>query len=236
MLKLAGETDSGIIEQHERSLNAHLPETLAVLLRGANYHCFPTNAGWTTSHAGSGNAVQDPGVLYVATGATANSRAMLYSLAYGFNVDQPGHNLLNWDKKLYLVFNYYRVNSDAQCTARVQIKQANTEGALAVKGIGIQVSNLALYGESCGAAQATVDLNTSLTSARSCQVVLIHYPGSKIEWYINGVLKGTQSNAANIPSGLSTTTTYLLHSVVNGAAGGTDCNSTKMQPKIWQER
>ncbi len=55
-------------------------------------------------------------------------------------------------------------------------------------------------------------------------------------WYVDGVLEGTQSTAANIPSGLGGATGYLVASIINGAVGGVDAGLWLFHPKVWQDR
>ncbi len=237
MLKLAGETEQGILEAHENSVSPHLPESLPSLLRRGNLLHVPTNGGWTASHAGSGTGTQNPANQYIATGTTASSRGMMYCFMYGFDGGAAvSFGRVNWGRKLYLIFNYCRYQAESETVARLQLKEANTEGALAAKGIGIRVDNLSLVGESYGTELGAVDLAATLIHDQTAQVVIVHYPASKIEWYVNGVLKATQAVAARIPSGLAGATSTLVHSVVNGATGGVSAQSHIMHPRIWQER
>ena len=236
MLKLAGENDIGILEAHEDSLSPHLIETLPVLLKGGNLFHIPT-INWIASVTGSGGSTQRPGVMFVNTGTTASSTALLRDNPTGIDTSVTSYDYINWDKKLYLVFNYARTNSDSEAIARFQFKQSPSEGQLAAKGIGLHVANLALHGESYGTSRATVDLSTTLTSGRSYQIVIMHDPDTpKIEWYVNGTLKGTQSTSANIPGGVASSVVYFVNSIINGATGGVDAYSFITAPKIWQER
>ena len=236
MLKLAGETDTGILEAHEESLTPHLVETLPVLLKGGNLLHIPTNAAWDAVLAGSGATNQQPMWFRINTGVTASSKAALLCLARLLNVGATYFQYINWDKKIYLIFNIVRHGSDAQIIARVQLKQVTTEGVLAAKGIGLRAENFALYGASYGTEVGSVDLSTTLTDSLDYQIMIIHYPGSKIEWYVDGVLKGTQSTAAKIPGGEGSASGVLLASTINGEAGGTNCYLYVGAPKIWQER
>lgn len=236
MLKLAGETDLGILEAHEDSLNPHLVETLPVLIKGGNLLHIPTNTGWAEVLVGSGTTV--PGVfdLAVKTSVTANSSGLRHAYVKGFNTGGTSYSRVNWDKKLYFIFNVARYETgDAECVARIQIKQAIVEGALDVDGIGIRLDNTTLVGESWGSELGELDLSTAFTSGRQYQIVIIHYPASKIEWYVNGALVGTQSTSAKIPSGESAARTDLVVSIKNGATGGYNSQLSIMQPKLWQE-
>ncbi|MDD5127041.1 MAG: hypothetical protein PHR43_02925 [Dehalococcoidales bacterium] len=237
MLKLAGETELGVLEAHENSLSPHVAESLPLLFKKGNLLHVPVNGGWTASHAGSGTGTQNPADQYLATGTSASSRGMMYCFLFGFDGGAAvGFGRLNWDKRLYLIFNYCRYQAESETVARFQLKEASAEGALAAKGIGIRSDNLSMVGESYGTEPGAVDLATVLTHDQAVQVVIVHYPASKIEWYVNGVLKGTQATAARIPSGNAGATSALVHSVINGATGGVSAQSHIMHPRIWQER
>ena len=223
---------------HSINLDAHLAESLPVFIKKANILYISTNAGWVATATGSGITEQGILFLVVRTGATANSSARLTIELAGFS-QEVGLSWLRitWDKKLYLILNVGRQNADAEAVARVQIKETDVEGALGAKGIGLRIDNLALVGESYGTELGTVDLATSLTEVKEKQVVIIHSPAiPAIYWYVNGVLKGTQSTAANIPSGSAGATTFMVYSIKNGADGGSDARLFIFQPKIWQER
>jgi actin-like ATPase involved in cell morphogenesis len=98
----------------------------------------------------------------------------------------------------------------------VQLKAATTIGDLGAKGIGIKIANATLYGESFGSARGEVELMT-LESTKEYRIEIQHDPVSGIiAWYVNGVLKGVQTTAANIPSAAEALTN-LLCSVDNGA-------------------
>ncbi len=219
---------------HEQILDPHLVETLPVLLKGGNLLHIPTNTRWTQSVAGSGTTVQEIQRIATWTGTTASSSALLRCDLGGF-VLASSFWLLDWDKKIYLVFNYVREALDTEAVARFQIKETNTEGALGAKGIGIRSDNFALMGESYGTALGVVNLATTIPVGQSYQIVIIHYPASKIEWYVNGILKGTQPTSANIPSGKAGGVSCVVNSIINGVTGGVNVGSSIFQPKIWQE-
>ncbi|KKL54788.1 hypothetical protein LCGC14_2261900 [marine sediment metagenome] len=221
---------------HLASLNPHLAESLPFLIKGGTFLILPTNAGWTVSKSGSGGTEEGVASQKLWTGNTASSKGMLYSNFTGFS---PGasYSKVNWDKKLYFIFRYSRSGADAEAIARVQMKETNAEGALAAKGIGIRADDLALTGESYGTELGEVDLGVALTSGRDQQILIIHDPSvPKIEWYVDGVLEGTQSTAAKIPNGVAGTTSRFVHSIINGVTGGVFAYSLIFHPKLWQER
>lgn len=225
------------IVTHKDAPDAHVAELLPTLLKGANTLHIPTNAGWTTSHTESGGGEQLPTYQSVWTGMTANSRGQLEARLSGFGAGVGSYTEVSWDNKLYFIFNYNRSSSDTEVVARVQMKEVNSEGALTAKGIGIRADNLSLVGESYGTELGEVDLGVTLTSGIDQQILIIHDPSvPKIEWYVDGVLKGTQSTAAKIPSGVAGATSRLLHTIINGATGGVWAISAMFHPKLWQAR
>ncbi len=215
--------------------NPTLPENLAKLFKGANVLHIPTNAGWTSTVVNGGTTSMNLTYLSTADTAQANSSAMLDAICAGFNLADTSWIRINWDKRLYLVFNWRRGTSNAEAVGRFQLKQAATIGAMADEGIGIRADNLVLVGESYGASLGELDLATNLTVEVITQIAILHYPGVKIEWYVNGVLKGTQTTAAKIPSGIGGATCSLVSSCNNGAAV-TAAATQVFHPKIWQER
>ncbi len=219
-----------------QNLTRIIPEDYPFLLSNANLLHIETATGWAASNLLSGGSSPAISRNYVNTGVVASSRGMLYIPEF-LAMSGTDYAYMSWDKKLYLIFGYSRQNSDAQVVARVQLKDVNTEGALAAKGIGIRADNYALVGESYGVALGAVDLATALTSRRPYLIIILHDPSvPKIEWYVNGVLKGTQSTANNIPSGNAGDIGRLVHSIINGVTGTVDAYSLLFQPRFWQAR
>lgn len=197
----------------------------------------PTVTGWTETLVGTGTTALTLTRMSVTTGVNANSSGLRYAACEGLDLTGTNYVGVNWAKKLTWIFNMLRNGSDAQVIGRIQLKHANAIGALADMGIGIRADNLALVGESYGTVLGEVDLATALTELCHYQVMIVLDPSvPSIAWYVNGVLKGTQVTANKIPSGSNTTAAYLVHSIANGAAGGTNCAQYLSQPKILQER
>ena len=205
----------------------------AKLLRRGNLLFVPTQAGWTQGATGSGSTSQQISYNLVRTGTTTNSSSRLYSTAPMFGFQNSYFPGIDYNKQLIWIFNYARSVSATSAIARVQLKNATTEGVLSGKGLGIKIVNSALFGESFGASQQEVNLSTTLAMDQSVQVMIIFYPGSRIEWWIDGVLKGTQSTATFLPSG--GVVSSLVHSI--STTGQTsDAQSYLMHPKLWQSR
>lgn len=192
---------------------------LITLVEGQYIQCVGLY-GWTQfGKVGSGATATYPMYDRVATGVTANSaiglQAECMGLGYGVS-----YNVLDLSKKLRIIVDISKSAVDAQCNAWFQIKAAITVADLVASGLGIKVINANLYGESYGASgREQIDLSTALVWARSYRVEIILYPGSKIEWYVNGSLAGTTSAAGYVPTG-TISGPQLILAIANGAAGG----------------
>ncbi len=193
-----------------------------------------TAAGWTSSHNGSGSSGLTPIRVSTATGATANSRALVYLYFSGMDLTDAGTDVLNWNKPLYLDFRYAPRVSDAQTIRRVQIKEASTEGQLAAQGLGLQLDNLTVTLETYGASRGTSASSptSALSAAVAHDIMLVHLPAYADMLFINGTVQAIVTTAANIPSG-SSGVEYVVLSIVNGAAG-TDTSQYFMYPTLWQ--
>ncbi len=132
-----------------------------------------------------------------------------------------------------------RYTSDVNFQGRFQVKDVGTLGQLAEKGIGLQIDNLALTGESYGEARGTVDLSTTLTVNVPYKITITLYPATlydteRVEFRVNNVLKGTITTANQVPNALGTAAAYVVASSLSTAAGGaamivTDINMTQIE-------
>jgi len=212
-------------------------EALAHLMRMANTAPLPTAAGWSEAVTGSGSSAQQPTRLLVATGTTAGSTARLLTSGYGWGRGMV-NAVVNWDKKLYILFTWSLGGTDSDTDRWIQIQDGagTIIGDLDVMGMGVFADNLVLYGESYGSGRAALTLNTTATVDLHYDIAIILYPGSKIEWYVNGVLKATQSTGANIPSGTGVASSWIIASIKNTGSGGqTACFNSLINCRMWQE-
>lgn len=179
----------------------------------------PTNAGWNTSHV-NGSSSLGAFFLYVTTSATASSRALVWTYTYGLNSGTIYTYDVDWTKRLELSFILNRLNSDAEAVARIQLKEANTEGILAAKGIGLQISNLTMVGEAYGTALQTTGTLATLTDGRIIRVKIVK-TDTAVEFWVDGILVESLTGTA-VPTTASTVFNYMVISIVNGATGGVD--------------
>jgi hypothetical protein len=172
------------------------------------------------------------------TGVTASST--FAASGYTMSVIGQGLSACDFDKTVKFSFLVLRVGSDAEAVARFLFAEDFTwpvqEEDIQGYGLGLEIQNLALYGVSrgSGGSKASVDLETALTAGESALVDIIHYPGEKIEWYVNEELKGTQETLASIPAGMRAP--RLFWSIKNGVTGGVDAYIYWSALSIWMQK
>jgi len=193
----------------------------------------PTDAGWFTSLTGSGAQGQRPCYLFVATGTTASSSAVVYALTFGSNTSTLCKHFVDWTKRLEIHFTIARLYSDPECVARFQLKESNALGALAQRGVGIEIANYALRGEGYGTSRGVVDLMT-LTNDRTYEIRIVK-DGSILEFWVNDVLLGKLSGEY-VPNVPSTVEAYFVVSINNGPTGGVNGQLFVGNIRIIQER
>lgn len=177
----------------------------------------PTNAGWTTSNV-NGIVTQTPLHMYANTSITAISRGLAHCASTNLNSGDICHDYINWSKRLELSFILSRITADVEVVARVQLKEVNTEGVLAAKGIGLQISNYTVVGEAYGTALQTTGTLKTLITDRIIRVKIV-LTSTSVEFWIDGVLVESLTGTA-IPTAASAATDYLVVSIINGVTGG----------------
>ncbi len=196
----------------------------------------PTNVAgdWTQDNVGSGSipALDLRGIL-ADTGVVANSRGHAYAYLPLVRVGLVDQH--NWDKKQAFLFSVRRTGSDIEVTCYAQLKDVVAAGDLTAKGLGLVIKNLALYGESYGTARGEVDLGFTLQQYINAWIAIVHDPGNSVKFYVNGVLRGTQSTLANIPSGLGANYMTVHAEARNGATGGVSASIWLCSPAIMEK-
>lgn len=196
----------------------------------------PLPSYWGMALVGSGAHQNGIEQLFLQTGVTANSSAtaaQLFPALAGPNT--ASHHFWEMDKRHLIGFSLSRAaGNDAECVARFQMKQTNAIGALGAMGLGVRVDNLALVGESYGTALGTVALG-NLVLARRNWVCIDLLPGQRVDFYLDGVLAGSQTTANAVPNGDFANLGYLVASVANGATGGVDCHFSIAGLSFWRD-
>jgi len=193
---------------------------------------FPTNAGWSTAKSGSGAIYQLMHLIYLGTGTTALSEARAYQGTYGLNSGDIHYSYVDWTRRLEFEFTFSRINSDVEATARIQLKETQFEGALAGRGIGLEIANYRVRGEGYGTSRGTIDLG-DIPDSRIWHVKIV-LEGDRLEFWINRVLQGVLTGDS-VPQVQGTTGGYLVLSVINGPTGGVDVKMTVADIAITQE-
>ena len=216
------------------------PTLLPDLVRKSSFMMIPTVAGWFEVLTGAGNVRQEPMRNLVEITDTNAGSALAYAVAFGFNIGGI-YGAINWDKHLYSIFNYAVYKTEADLTRRIQMKRAYSLGSLAEEGLGFQVVNLVMTGESYGTSRGTVSLGNlewcTGSFSKVIQVVIELDPGVAVNFYINGTLTGSITNTDYIPTGAATggTGPRLCHSIDRSGTGVSGVASIWLQGKIWQE-
>lgn len=177
-------------------------------------------AGWYTSHVGTGASGASPLEVYINTGANPNSRGLIFDQGCFLNSGTLTVYTCDYTKRLELHFILERTGNDAQAVARVQLKQTSAEGDLAAVGLGLRINNYTVLGEAYGTVRKTVALGV-LADRSLWRVKIVFVPGDRVEFWVNGVLTGTLTGTA-VPVAV-TAMTYIVISIINGAAGGVAC-------------
>lgn len=211
------------------------PAYITDLATRGTYINIPTNNGFSETKVGTGKVAQKPFELtvYTGTGTNVQNIAVAYCQAFGLCTASYSRNFTSFSIPHELIFNYTATCSDEAVVRRVQFKGSRAEGALSTRGIGIRVNNFTMIGESFGTKLGEVNLSKTLSDNKPVQVRIVHVPGVKIEWWVDGTLAGTQTDTAKIPMGLSDMI-YFVHSIASGVPGsGTNAQAYVSAPKIW---
>lgn len=176
----------------------------------------PTSSPWFESNV-NGAVYYGPTCMFLNTSVNANSRALAQFFMIGSNSGDILYDYIDWTKHIELSFFINRYLSDAEVVARVQLKEVNTEGQLAARGIGIQINNFDVFGEAYGTAGNTVAIGTMIDN--QIMRVKIIVESNQVEFWVNGVLAGTLTGTA-VPNVAADTSGFIVMSIINGVTGG----------------
>lgn len=228
-LPLAGGTMTGNINMGGKLFSDAFPALVSLMAQGRIRSCPLT--GWTALAAvGSGATTQGAFESWVQTGATANSSQSIRAEYRGMSPDL-NYQYFDFDKDFSVFFCIYRLSSDTQAVARFQFKEVATAGALGENGVGLEIANYAITGESYGSSRGTVDLGVTMTDLVPYEIEIRKTSG-KVEFFVAGVSKGSITTAAAIPAGNGTVIANIMQTISNGAAGGTNVLLVRT-PHVW---
>ena len=168
--------------------------------------------------SGTGATAAGPRRAVTASGATAGSTASLRTHTEVGGSSGQDHEVIDWSKKIVLHAICASVDATTNGISRMTLGKGTGTGvgALASKGVGIQIEDLALKGVvHDGTTGATVDLSTALVDDRVYAVTIVSDGSGNVEWFLDGTSKGTSSGG---PSGLAMTGACLLQMEVDNGA------------------
>ena len=144
-----------------------------------------------TGIVGSGNTAREFRHLKVSTGGQADSQAVArVQIWTEITGDLPGLDS-NYDKPYEIEF--FMGMEDDRIDSKSWLDLALTTVDPNNKAIGFRIDNLAAKGiVHNGTALTVVDLGTTLAVNSVYRLKVIHTPGDKVEWFINGVSKGSR--------------------------------------------
>lgn len=181
----------------------------------------PVCVGFTSVLTGTGSYAADGTTASVRSGATASSTALAYISTYGL-VSSAAQWGPDFTKRTILEFALSPQLGDAATIRYFQMgayATAGTYGDLAALGIGVKMTGLAMVGESFGTERGEVALGNMVDETYI--VVIDHNPAAgRIDWFVNGVLKGSQTTAAKIPNATAAGVSRIVAAVGNGDTEG----------------
>jgi hypothetical protein len=183
---------------------------------GTRVYDIPTVTGWIPTIVNSGT-LTNVMPLEVATGTDPNSSAKGTMLLRGLFTNFFSA-LIDWTKQFELDFTCEKIGNYNQTVAYVTIGAVGSDGVLTGSGLGFLVTDFNCYGQSYGTSQQTLNLTTALTEEYMADVRIVFIPNSKLQFWINGELKATQTTTAKLPTG--SPQAWFNIGIYNGAAGG----------------
>ncbi len=184
--------------------------------RGGRVSRPPTSTGLTAAVTGTATTQAVAPFAQLRTGATLGSVARLYSTDVLSGMSQNSIFNIDFTTPFVMTFTVARITSGAAAVGRIQIKTVTTDGALAAKGLGLRIDNYTLVGESYGTTLGVVGLGVTMTDSQAYRIDIAIYAGVRVEWWVNGALRGTTSTASEIPS--LSNACYLHASLANVTA------------------
>lgn len=173
--------------------------------------------GLTTAVVGTGSVnVAEPRVIDITTGATTGGTALART-ADNSHWSRGVVGIINFDKRVVLKVTIRTVSATTNGKFRFTFGKAPATGvgALAVKGIGFQIDNLAINGLSHdGTDLTTTDLSTNLAADQTLAEFIIESHAGTVRFYVDNVLKGTSTGG---PTGNRDSDPVIQLEVDNGA-------------------
>ena len=212
-------TPQRFIDEGVRTLiNGHAPFQYLSRVR-REQRLLLTGAVLSEAVAGSGTTTRGGAYANARSGATAGSLARIFTTEPVTGLATNSVFNTDFGKPLRLSFVVSRVGAGASAIGRVQYKTVTTDGVLAAPGVGIQVNNYAVTGECFGSTLGTVNLGLTMVDSRSYHIEILHYPGRRVEWWVDGIFAASVTTTTALPTGSAAG--YFHTSISNVAAN--DC-------------
>jgi hypothetical protein len=224
-----------IVVKDASGLDLAAYNAISILARRGIWIPWLNHASSSAISAGSGVSYPTLNTSRLYTGTSADSKYIIYSFL--LTLQGIAYTSFDFDRAFILAFTYAAYHSDSQAVRRLQLKSQATpdENQLAAKGVGLQVTNYTLTAESFGTERGELDLDTTLTESIPVSIVMVHTPGVSQAWYVNDVLKATQTDTVKIPSGVAVNANWV-HAIKNGATGGVNAGSICGNFQLWQSK
>lgn len=191
---------------------------------------------WTEALVGTGATTTGVRQLRVDSGGTNGGTALRRS---GTNIGwSAGKNraVLDWSKKIVIHAFIVQIASTTNGLARLSFGKGTADGVgvLVDKAIGIILEDDAIKGlVHNGSDAATVDLSTTLTANIVSRVTIVSDGAGNVEWFLNGVSKGTSSAG---PTGNSGSNEVLLQMETDNGADSASHHLQMNSLKIFVEQ
>ena len=169
---------------------------------------------WTTAVTGTGSVTSEGTGIIVNSGATAGSTAIASTvIAPSLGLGQASYDYGKICEIEFIVSNI--ASGTANGKTWIRFSNQITAADPSARAFGFRIDNNALKGIVCDnfGSLTVLDLSTNISAGLATSLKVINKL-NEVEFFVNGVSKGTQSLGANLTSPVSTA---LVLSVTNGA-------------------
>lgn len=175
---------------------------------------------WTEYVSGSGSFVSK-GLRHIRamSGATIDSKAILYHDYYYTKTPRSAGAVVNYDNEVTIVAVFDMVECVANGKMYINLDTNWDVVNPTTKSVGFRLDNLTVKGLVHDGSTLTETTLFTLSTYEPVILKLVHTPGSKIEFFKNGVSQATQTT--NLPSGNSNVGQRFKVGVTNGGTGAT---------------
>lgn len=167
---------------------------------------FESVDGYFTTGSGTGTTTATSNGLALSTGATMGSRAELEK-------NTSSISTFTWDKKRRIKV-LMRISSISDVSGTIVTGKWSSISN--PRHFGFAISGSSLYGEAADGTTSSQTLLQTIAAATTYELEAIINPGVSVEFYVDGILKGTHTT--NIPTGITDAYTIITANAGNSAA------------------